>query len=49
MVEVMRATALAGSVDSAAAIVTISAPVSEKNTVVTAASTTVPPIGMKPP
>src|SRR5580704_4423165 len=45
----MRATARAGSFDSAAAIVVISAPVSEKYTVTAPESTAVSPLGMKPP
>src|SRR5208282_3376376 len=48
-VEVMRATARAGSADSAAAIVTISAPIIEKNTVTPAASTASGPFGTNPP
>ena len=47
--EVIRATAFAGSVDSAAAMVTISAPIMEKMTVVTAANTANQPMGAKPP
>ena len=49
MVEVMRATARAGSGDSAAAIVTTSAPIIDQMTVVTAASTANGPLGAKPP
>ena len=45
----MRATARAGSCDSAAAMVTISAPVREKYTVTAPASTDSKPLGMKPP
>src|SRR6266436_4498440 len=45
----MRATARAGSLDSAAAMVVISAPVSEKYTVTAPASTATQPFGMKPP
>src|SRR5258707_414940 len=47
-VEVMRATARAGSADSAAAMVTISAPIIENMTVVTAARTARYPRGEKP-
>src|ERR1700730_6922316 len=43
------ATARAGSCDSAAAMVVISAPVSEKYTVTAPASTATQPFGMKPP
>ena len=49
MVEVIRATARAGSGDSAAAIVTTSAPIIDQMTVVTAASTANGPRGAKPP
>ena len=45
----MRTIARAGSFDSAAATVVISAPTSEKNTVVTVASTGTHPFGAKPP
>src|SRR6187431_2694677 len=45
----MRTTAFSGSFDSAAATVVISAPTSEKNTVVTVASTGTQPLGAKPP
>ena len=45
----MPATARAGSFDSAAATVVISAPVSAKITVVTPASTETAPAGAKPP
>src|ERR1700722_1171099 len=45
----MRATARAGSLDSAAAMVVISAPVREKYTVTAPESTAVKPLGMKPP
>src|SRR5580658_27270 len=48
-VETMRATDLAGSVDSAAAMVTTSAPIIEKNTVTEPASTATKPKGAKPP
>src|SRR5450432_2804549 len=47
--EVIRATALAGSGDSAAAIVTTSAPIIDQMTVVTAATTANGPLGAKPP
>ena len=47
--EDIRATARAGSGDSTAAIVTISAPIMEKITVVTAASAVSQPLGAKPP
>src|SRR5687767_909822 len=47
--DVIRATARAGSADSTAAMVTISAPIIEKITVVTAASTESQPFGAKPP
>jgi hypothetical protein len=46
---VIWVSARTGSRDSAAATVVISAPVSEKNTVVTPASTATAPRGMKPP
>ncbi len=49
MVEVMRATARAGSGDSAAAIVTTSAPIIDQMTVVTEASTANQPCGANPP
>ena len=45
---VIFAIARAGSADSAAAIVTISAPVSEKNTTVAPVSTATKPNGMNP-
>ena len=45
----MRATARAGSRDSAAAMVVISAPVSENYTVTAPASTDTQPFGTKPP
>src|SRR5579863_2510518 len=48
-VETMRATDFAGSVDSAAAIVTISAPIIEKNTVTEPANTATTPKGANPP
>ena len=49
IVEVMFATARAGSGDSAAAMVTTSAPIIDQMTVVTAANTAKPPLGAKPP
>ncbi len=49
MVEVIRATARAGSGDSAAAMVTTSAPIMDQMTVVTAASTANAPRGANPP
>ncbi len=45
----IRATARAGSADSTAAMATISAPIIEKITVVTAASAASAPFGAKPP
>src|SRR6188472_3013224 len=47
--EDIRATARAGSGDSTAAMVTISAPIMEKITVGTAATTASQPLGAKPP
>ncbi len=49
IVVAMRTTAFSGSFDSAAATVVISAPTSEKNTVVTVATTGTQPLGAKPP
>src|ERR1700742_4941638 len=49
MLEVIFATARAGSGDSAAAIVTTSAPIIDQMTVVTAASTENGPCGANPP
>src|SRR5579862_3800488 len=48
-VVLMRATARAGSFDSAAAMVVISAPVREKYTVTAPESTATQPLGAKPP
>jgi len=47
--DVILATARAGSADSTAAMVTISAPIIEKITVVTAASVASQPLGANPP
>ena len=48
-VVLMRAIARAGSLDSAAAMVVISAPVSEKYTVTAPESTAITPRGANPP